>query len=340
MAKVSRRSFVRSTAVGAGAIGLNLLPRLPANAVTTTVGTVRELVQAVNNVPPGSVIHVRGGFYDVTGYELRPTDRVSILGSGHQLGPDGYLRSVGTHIHTRGYTLLTRRSHGIRCENIWFSGTRLKYDRIRGWVAGTGCAVSGPLNATFRYCRFSDAQIAGLASFSGLVERCEIFRCGGDYSKSGSWAASAAMKSHRVTHARYNYVHDCARHGLWWDNGAEDFQCIGNKVQNVRLYGIIAEKVQRGVIRGNTVSNTGFQGLEIARSRYIDVNNNGFFGNTKGALMARDSAGKMYQGWNCTGIEVSGNRFNNQPLKIEGSIAIPGDLRLANNLGVTQLIRT
>ena len=106
MAKVSRRSFVRSAAVGAGAIGLHLLPRVPANAVTKTVGTVRDLVQAVNSVPPGSVINVKAGFYDVTGYELRPDDRVSIIGSGYQLGSDGYLRIRSVLISTRGVTPL------------------------------------------------------------------------------------------------------------------------------------------------------------------------------------------------------------------------------------------
>ena len=339
MAKVSRRSFVRSAAVGAGAIGLHLLPRVPANAVTKTVGTVRDLVQAVNSVPPGSVINVRAGFYDVTGYELRPDDRVSIIGSGYQLGSDGYLSSVGTHIHTRGHTLLARRSHGIRCENIWFSGARMKYDATRGWVAGTGCNVTGQLNATFRHCRFSDAQIAGLAAWSGLLERCEIFNCGGDFSNSGQWAVASGMKSHKRTHARYNYVHDCARHGLWWDHGAEDYECIGNKIVNVNLYGIVAEKSQRGVIRNNIVNGTGFQGLEIARSRDLDVLNNQFSGNNNGALLARDSAGKTYQGWDCTGIEVSGNSFNNQSLKVETSITIPGDMQLNNNTGMTQIVR-
>ena len=339
MSRFSRRDFLRYSAVGAGALGFNVLPRVSANAVTTTVGTVGALVKAVNNVPPGSIIHVRSGFYDVTGLELRPADRVSILGSGHTLGSDGYLETVGTHIHIRGYRLLTRRSFGIRCENIWFSGARRKYDAERGWVAGTGSNVFAPYRATFRYCKFSDADIAGLSAWSGLLERCEIFRCGGDYSTSGKWAVSSAMKAHTQTHALYNYVHDCGRHGLWWDRGAEDYRCVGNKVERIKLYGIIVEKSQRANVERNTVNETGFQGMVIARSRYVDASSNRFSNNSNGGLQVRDSHNQPEGGFNCTGIKVLNNSFGKQKVVVEKSIAIPGELTMSGNTGITEITR-
>jgi Periplasmic copper-binding protein (NosD) len=351
-ARSDRRQFLK-TAAGTAILGGTVLGgarAVLASTWTTTVGTAQQLYNAVSQAPADSEIYVKDGVYDITSYGvLKPRDRVKIRGGGHRLNSSGYMADASAHIISRGEKIVAGRSHGILLENLWLSGPNAVYDRQRGFVEGTGNCVNAPMNATFRYCRFSDADINGLAAVSGVVEHCEFFNCGSEAATENKYTSAAGAKTTQpYFRADHNWIHDCLKQGLWWDVQAEHFSATNNLVEDVGNYGIVAEKSRIGVFSGNVVKRTGRQAIEIGGSQDVDVYNNRFENNAKGSgILIRE--GFTDNSYDVRGIKIHGNEFGGQNLLIRdsasqgGSISdggqFSGDVRIWSNTGLTQINR-